>query len=382
MFRKVDKTVVLTLLTAGLLLVQDSLTELGVSDWVLYFIPLLFSSLARRPSYPYIFAAVCTVFLVSGLFLSPPGIEPKISFTVRALGVLVFWTTAVLLVRRRAVEDQLRKLTSELDKLVVERTAALQESKDDIEAFSYTIVHNLRAPLRAMRSFTKILMEDHAPELTGEARDFLQRINKSAAQMEQLIHDLLEYNRVNHTSPVPAKVDLQDAVERALYSLKTDLEAKKASVHVIEPLGRAIADRNLLDQVLMNLISNAIKFTRPGSPPQIEIQSEIKNESVRVWVRDHGIGIEPEFHQRIFGVFERLHGIDVFPGTGVGLAICRKAIQQMGGRIGVTSAPNEGSSFWFELPKAPSTALQRIQQHEYFPDSSLLLGAGSRHNHA
>jgi PAS domain S-box-containing protein len=253
---------------------------------------------------------------------------------------------------RKRTEESIRELNQELETRVQRRTAALQESKEQMEAFSYTVAHDLRAPLRAMQGFAHALMDDYRSKLGGEAVDYLSRIMRSAERMDALIQDLLEYSRLSGTElsfrPVPVAELVQSVLERH----SEEIRQASAEVEVNLENVAVKAHPATLENAVANLVSNALKFSRPGVPAKIRIYVIDRGTWVQICVQDNGIGIAPEHHGRIFRVFERLHGQQSIPGTGIGLAIVKKGVERMGGRVGVESEPGEGSIFWIELPKA------------------------------
>ena len=170
--------------------------------------------------------------------------------------------------------------------------------------------------------------------------------------MDLLIQDLLAYSRLSREELRPQPLDLGDVVRDALQTLEADIRARSASIDVVEPLGPVMAHRETLRNVLTNLLSNAIKFVTPGIGPRVRVWSESRDRVARLWVEDNGIGIDPRYQAGIFRVFERLHGVEVYPGTGIGLAIVRRGTERMGGRAGVQSTAGAGARFWIELPAA------------------------------
>jgi signal transduction histidine kinase len=254
----------------------------------------------------------------------------------------------------REAQALLRKHAEELEERVAERTAQLKETIQSLESFSYSIAHDLRAPLRALQGFTRILLTDYAPQLDEAAQGYADRIVRAATRMDQLIQDLLLYGRLSHVELGFTRVNLEASIDKALAQLAEEINTRKAELKIARPLPEVWANATVLEQVLMNLVSNALKFVQPGIPPQIEFRGEVGLKSVRLLIQDNGIGIKPEYHEKIFRVFERLHGDGAFPGTGIGLAIVRKGVERMKGQVGVNSAPGQGSCFWVELPR-PAT---------------------------
>ena len=221
-----------------------------------------------------------------------------------------------------------------------------------MEAFSYTVAHDLRAPLRGMQGFAHALMDDYGEKLDHSAQDYLTRIMRSAERMDALIQDLLEYSRLSGSELTFRSVAVGDAVQNVIDRRADEIQRAGADVQVNLEHGYVKAHAATLETALENLIANALKFSRSGVPPVIKVRAIKQGEFVQISVQDNGIGIAAEHHGRIFRVFERLHGEQSFPGTGIGLAIVKKAIERMGGRVGLASELGEGSLFWMELPKA------------------------------
>ncbi|HEX4263946.1 MAG TPA: CHASE domain-containing protein [Verrucomicrobiae bacterium] len=277
----------------------------------------------------------------------------------------------------RESEERLRHYATELEHRVAERTANLAQSLQSLEGVLYHVAHDLRAPLRGMASFTSILLEEYGPNLDDRGRDYAQRICGAAQRMDRLVQDLLAYGRLGHTAVPVSKVSLDAEVRAALDRFSEEMDARDATVDVSTPLPPVKANAAVLNQILSSLLSNSLKFVRTETRPHVRIYAEettsrmqtteaksngvpsldvqlsaLDGKFVRLWVEDNGIGIAPEYHERIFRMFERLHSINAYPGTGIGLAIVRKGAERMGGRVGVESAGANGSRFWVELPAA------------------------------
>jgi len=245
-------------------------------------------------------------------------------------------------------QQRVSRHAEELEALVAERTQVLNETVKSLEGVCYTIAHDLRAPLRTLQGFSRILLEDYASGLDEEGRSYAERICVAAARMDTLIRDLLDYARLTHLELPLAALNLSDEVQKVLAQMAPEIEGRKANV-TVKSLPRVFANDVLLAQVITNLVSNALKFVPQDVVPEVEIWAERNEKRVRMFVKDNGIGIDPAQHERIFGLFQRLHRLDVYPGTGLGLAIVRKGMERMGGAVGLQSLPGQGSCFYIDL---------------------------------
>jgi signal transduction histidine kinase len=287
---------------------------------------------------------------------------------------------------------------------VAERTASLEQTLAQMEEFTYSISHDLRAPARIIRGMSEAALEDFGATMQPELRNFVERTLHSAQRMERLVSDILDYSRVARNEVRLAPVSLEKLVP-AIIADRPDMQPPKADIRIRAPLAQVLAYEPALSQAITNLLANAVKFVPAGVHPNIEVWTELVkakgndsheratlhqppasnghasinspssragvteedspgpdrlgplnsrqptiNQFVRLWVKDNGIGVSPKYHQRLFNLFERAHDSAQYAGTGVGLAIVRKAAEKMGGKVGVVSDGQSGSSFWIELP--------------------------------
>lgn len=261
---------------------------------------------------------------------------------------------------RREVESalsqaraQLADRASQLEQLVAERTAELRDIADQLHTFVYSVAHDLRGPLRAMEGFAQMLKEEQGHLLEAQGIEYLDKISVSAAHLDMLLRNLLEYSRVSRMEIFVQPASLSAIVNSAMNELRDEILKTAARIRVRTPMDFVQAHEPTLLQIMINLLSNAMKFVKPGTAPRIDVSSEECGDMVRLSVKDNGIGIAVDQQQKIFKVFERGHE-KKFPGTGIGLAIVQKGLERMGGRLGVESSAGNGSCFWIELPKVPS----------------------------
>ncbi len=254
---------------------------------------------------------------------------------------------------------QLLKLTGEIISGAIERcrqaaeltnrTQQLEASNTELEQFAYIVSHDLLEPLRSISGFSYLLQEEYQSQLNQEAQEYLDFINDGAARMKQLIEDLLAFSRVGSQNLVLTLIDCEQIIREVISNLQAAITENNVQIHW-DNLPKVIGDRTLLIQLWQNLISNAIKFRNPKSVPQIYIAATQKSHELIFSIRDNGIGIDPQYTEDIFAVFRRLHTRQQYPGTGIGLAICRRIAELHGGKIWVKSSLGKGSTFYVSLP--------------------------------
>ena len=247
-------------------------------------------------------------------------------------------------------QRQLKLHAQNLEREVRERTNRLHEMVAELDAFSYSLSHDLRAPLRAIQGFSEIVLNDFGPRIP-EGIDYLRRIQKAAGRMDRLIQDVLAFSRVSRAEISVRPVELEKLVAAIVHD-RLELQPPRAHVIIEHPLLPVVGHEASLMQVISNLLDNAVKFVAEGVTPQVRVSTRLEGEKVRIAVTDNGIGIDPNVQPRLFRMFERLPTERPYEGTGVGLAIVRKAAERMNGRAGVESKTGEGSTFWIELPRA------------------------------
>jgi PAS domain S-box-containing protein len=270
-----------------------------------------------------------------------------------------FWASVVITALRNAAGDLsgFAKVSRDVterkraDDALRERTAEVEAANKELEGFTYSVSHDLRSPLRAIDGFCKILMTEHAPGLDGEPRRYLERVSENTRKMGRLIDDLLHFSRLGRQAMDKHPVDMNDLLRHCL----EDLDPKKGGRQVEVALGKlppCQADATLLKQVCLNLLENAIKFTRERAPARIEVGSFARDGDVVYFVRDNGVGFDMAYANKLFGVFQRLHRQEDFEGTGVGLALSQRIINRHGGRIWAEASLDQGATFFFTLERS------------------------------
>lgn len=297
------------------------------------------------------------------LYISRPALPYFIAFA--SFAALVAWFSAV----RRRVEGDLRQArdhlevevaerkrreqeTRSLDEELGKRTAELEASNKELEAFAYSVSHDLRAPIRHVAGFTELLQNDTASLLSAKSQRYVTMILESAKRMGSLIDDLLAFSRISRAETHKTTVSLDQLVQEALSEVREETNGRDI-VWSLGGLPPGFGDRSMLRMVLVNLISNAVKFTRTRPHAEIEIGStDHTRDQFVVFVRDNGVGFDMKYSSKLFGVFQRLHGPEAFDGTGIGLATVQRIIHRHGGRVWAEGQVDKGATFYFSLPKS------------------------------
>jgi PAS domain S-box-containing protein len=252
---------------------------------------------------------------------------------------------------RKRAELELQRINEDLEQRVARRTGQLEALNKELEAFSYSVSHDLKAPLRGIDGYSQLLEKDYRDRLDEDGRHFIKNIRASAAQMHQLIEDLLNYSRMERRTLQSVSLDLKALVAAVAAERTAEIGQAGVMLSLELPQLSVRADRDGLALVLRNLLENAIKFSLKGSRPEVRIGARAQGDQVLLWVADNGIGFDMKFHDRIFDIFQRLQRAEDYPGTGVGLALVRKAMQRMEGRVWAESVPGAGAKFYLEIPQ-------------------------------
>jgi signal transduction histidine kinase len=252
--------------------------------------------------------------------------------------------------------EALAQEAAKLEERVQARTAELADANATLQGYAHTIAHDLRAPLRNLQGFANALMEDEAERLSPEGVDYVRRLSANALRLDRMVVDLLAYSRLGQQRLPVRRTELVPLLRQVVDDLGPEIERSGATLDIEPSMPAVVAHPGTLAQALTNLLGNALKFVAPGEVPRVRVRTRKVGAQVAIDVSDEGIGIAPEHQERIFSVFERLHGPERYPGTGIGLAIVRKAVERMNGSVRVRSAEGAGTTFTIELPLASGPA--------------------------
>lgn len=242
-----------------------------------------------------------------------------------------------------------------------EKVEELAHANAELEAFTYSVSHDLKEPLRTLEAFSHFLLDDYSDRLDDQGREYLSKLGSASARMKRLIEDVLALSRIGKTTePPPAPVDVRRIVLDILEGMRTVIEAREVKVDIAGQLPLVLADALRVEQIFGNLISNGIKFNQSAEPQITVGVRELSDGQTAFFVQDNGIGIDNQYHERIFGIFQRLHRREEYDGTGAGLAIAKRAVETLGGRVWIESEPGAGSTFLFTLPIGGDDQAQKL----------------------
>ena len=353
---------IVTAVLAIAIFIADTTTRLEINFATLYVVVVLLAARFCQPRGVWGVTVGCFFLAVLSFFLTPPDVVLSVGtantlISLTAIGLTAYISTGLRwteekLVEARADEEEVRRLNQEIAK----RAAELEAANKELEAFSYSVSHDLRAPLRHVVGFSELLQKQASSSLDDQSQRYIRTIIESAKRMGDLIDDLLAFSRIGRAETKKAAVDLQKLVKEVVAEMGQETKGRDI-VWKIGALPVCYGDPALVRLVVVNLVSNAVKFTRMRKPAEIEIGCVNRNENeTEVFVKDNGAGFDMQYVDKLFGVFQRLHLREQFEGTGIGLATVQRIIHRHGGTVRAEGAVDQGATFYFSLPKSPHAA--------------------------
>lgn len=349
---KINQSVIYAILLTIGIFVLDMLTPLGVAAAIPYIAIILLSFKFPERRHIVIAGVIVSILTILGFFLSPQGgIKLSIVIANRLLALFSIWSAVIFVTRHR---DSIKVINDSRESLRKEKETVqlyadeLKISNAELEQFAYVASHDLQEPLRMVASFTQLLAKRYKDKLDADAHEFISFAVDGANRMQRLINDLLNYSRIQTRGNPFGETDFEEILGQTRINLQVAIE-KSCALISNDSLPVLAADSNQMLRLFQNLIDNAIKFSG-DKPPRIHISAEKRDNEYLFSVKDNGIGIDPQFKERIFVIFQRLHNKEEYPGTGIGLAICKRIVERHKGRIWIESEHGNGSVFYFTLP--------------------------------
>ncbi len=354
MIKNSDKSkqiIIISIFLAVGIFLFDLSTPLGIAAAVPYAAIILLSLWLPKNRHTIIAGIVVTALTILGIFLSPPGEKMAVFLTNRLLSLIVIWIAVIFVTKYKHSLEIIREYVDALDHANRDLKKSAQElkrSNAELEQFAYVASHDLQEPLRMVSSFTQLLAKRYKDKIDSDANDFISYAVEGANRMQRLINDLLNYSRIQTKGKTFEETSCSEILGQVRANLQAAIE-KKSALITNDFLPIVNADTIQMMQLFQNLVDNAIKFSGE-LPPRIHISAEKKDNEWVFSVCDNGIGIEPQFNERIFVIFQRLHDREKYPGTGIGLAVCKRIVERHGGRIWVESDMGKGTTFYFTIP--------------------------------